>query len=222
MKDWMLYFIIIPRRMLKEKMDYLARIEALKWDIWYYYTGIQLIITYFLIFAMAIGLYFWLATNSVKYIDPFKVDKMVSYIFNGILILLTFVLNRKFILKDAERDDIIDILKKIIVVSVIFFIMCMLSNFFVNKYINENIDEFYTANSIQEKEENAITLFFAPWTFEEKTIYKVPFISINIIQYLIYILMIYNNITWLYRLIKQKDVLNKTDIMFDEEENVKF
>ena len=51
MKDWMLYFIIIPRRMLKEKMDYLARIESLKWDIWYYYTGIQLIITYFLIFV---------------------------------------------------------------------------------------------------------------------------------------------------------------------------
>ena len=123
MRDWMLYFIIVPRRMLKEKLDYLTRIEALKWDIWYYYTGVQLAITYFLIFAMGVGVYFWLATNSAHYIDPFKVDKIVSYIFNGIFILLTFVLNRKFILKDAAKDDMVHVLKKILIVN-LFYNMC--------------------------------------------------------------------------------------------------
>lgn len=220
MRWWIWY--LIPTRILKQKTEYLMDIKALKWDIWYYYTGIQLIITFAVLFTIGLGAYVWIISNGNKYIDPFKTQKNISYIINGILILTMLILNRKFIIKDAKRDDMIKVLKKILIFSIIAFGLTFLINIAVKMNINENIEEFYTANSIEDNKEEMIEAFFDVWTLEEKTIYMMPFFSITMIQYLIYILLLYNNIVWIYRLINQKNAINKTEVMFDEEENVKF
>ena len=220
MRWWMWY--LIPTRVLKQKTEYLMDIRELKWDIWYYYTGVQLIITFAVLLAMGLGAYIWVISNGNQYIDPFKMQKNISYVINGILILTMLILNRKFIVKDAKRDDMLQVLKKILIISIIAFGLTLLINVAVKMNINENIEEFYTANSIEDNKEGMIEAFFDVWTLEEKTIYMMPFFSITIIQYLIYILLLYNNIVWTYRLINQKNAIDKTEVMFDEEENVKF
>lgn len=220
MEMWLWY--MLPTKVLKEKEDYLIRIKQLKWDIWYYYTGIQVMVSLIIVLAIGLGIYSWITSNSSNYIDTFKTSKTISYVINGLIILTVIILNRKFIFNDAKSEDIIHKAKKLFFISIMALMLSILVNLIVLLNINENIDKFYVVNSIEIKEENVITNFFKPWTFEDKTIYMTPFFSINIIQYLIFVLLLYNNAVWIARLVKQKDVINKTDIMFDEEQNVKF
>lgn len=220
MRMWLWY--ILPTRVLKERTDYLIRIKELKWDIWYYYTGIQVMVSLIIVFAIGLGVYSWITSNLSNYIDTFKTSKIISYVINGLIILTVIILNRKFIFNDAKSEDIIHKAKKLFFISIIALILVVLVNLIVLLNINENIDKFYIANSIEVKEENIVTNLFKSWTFEDKTMYLTPLISIHVIQYLVFALLLYNNAVWISRLVKQKDAINKTNIMFDEEQNIKF
>ena len=79
MEMWLWY--MLPTKVLKEKEDYLIRIKQLKWDIWYYYTGIQVMVSLIIVLAIGLGIYSWITSNSSNYIDTLFIKQKNCFLF---------------------------------------------------------------------------------------------------------------------------------------------
>ena len=204
--------------MLKARTYYYEKAERLKWNIWFYYSRVEMIISLFFVVCFVIGIVAFLFTNQNTYIDPFSGIKIGYFIISAIFIATIIVLNLYFINKGAEYEDRNSRLAKILILDIIAIILSLMIFLIVNSSIHQNINQLYAANPNIYGETIMTTVFGKPSDLP----YYIPFWIISFLITLILGFIIYLDSTWLYRLLKKDSVLEKTEVLFDEEQNIKY
>lgn len=204
--------------MLKARTYYYEKVARLKWDIWFYYTAVEGIISISFMICFALGIIAFLFTNQNTYVDPFSGIKIGYFIINAIFIATLIGLNVYFINKGAEYEDRNSRLTKILILAIIAIILSITLFLVVNGSIHQNINELYNANPKIYSENIVTTLFGKPSDLS----YYIPFWIMSFLITLTLVFIIYLDSTWLYRLFKKDSVLEKTEVLFDEEQNVKY
>ncbi len=208
----------MSNRALRERADYLEKIALLKWDIWFYYTGVQLLITFLCLALIVVCFIIFAFTIQTNFVDPFASSKIAYYVLNIVFIIVLAILNCKFIFKSAQKETRNKKMLFLLIISVIAFV-CSISMFFImNSSIHTNIDLLHNSNPDMYKETIFSTLIPNTSDFN----YFIPFWMLSIIFLLVLGFIVYLDATWLYRLDRTHEVVENIDILFDDEQNVKY
>lgn len=203
---------------LKERADYLEKISLLKWDIWFYYTGIQLIITFTILGLILLAFLAYAFTSHATVIDPFSSSKMAFFVLNTIFIITLIILNCNFIFEGAKNENRKKRIAALLGISAITLIFSTLMFFAINTSMHDNINLLHKSNPEIYKE--TILSSLIPNTSDLN--YFIPFWILSVIFVLIIGFIVYLDSTWLYRLVKKDTIIETTDILFDDEKNVKY
>lgn len=208
----------MSNRALRERADYLERIASLKWDIWFYYTGVQLLITFLTLALIVVCFIIFAFTIQNDFVDPFASSKIAYYILNIVFIIVLAILNFKFIFKTAQKETRNKKMLFLLIISIIAFV-CSISMFFImNSSIHTNIDLLHNSNPDMYRETIFSTLI--PNTSDLN--YFIPFWMLSIIFLIVLGFIVYLDAIWLYRLDRTHEIVENTDILFDDEQNVKY
>ena len=201
---------------LKQRLMYYEKIANLKWDIWFYFTTVQIILNVAVLACIALGVGIYIFFNRDIYIDPFSDIKNFYTITNIGFIVILAGLNIHFIFKGAGKEHHEKRLKVIMGFTIMSMLAAILLFVLIVQYINGNIELLHMQNPhIFDNVKIALLENTAT------TAYKIPFYVSSAVLLFIYISILYHNCIWLYRLHKQGKMEDKMDIVFDEEENVK-
>ncbi len=203
---------------LKERADYLEKIALLKWDIWFYYTGIQLVVTFALLGLILLAFIAYAFTSQTTFVDPFSSSKIAFFVLNSIFIITLVILNCNFIFEGAKNENRKKRMATLLGISVLTLLFSIIMFCTMNGSMHENINLLHESNPEMYKETILSTLI--PNTSDLN--YFIPFWILSVAFILIIGFIVYLDSIWLYRLDKKDTVMESTDILFDDEKNVKY
>lgn len=204
---------------LKTRIHYYKKIAELKWDIWFYFNAVDAVVFGVFILFLIIGIALYAVCNMNHYIDPFSTMKNIYTIIHVILLVGLLGIYVWFIKKEVDNDKKMEQIAHILFLSICLFLGSMMAYCFCNWFIANHMTQVYACNTgIYQANMPLLQDFSIGFN---NFFYKASFYIAGGIPILIYSLSIYVSATWYRRLKRGKQVTKQTDILFDEEENVK-
>lgn len=217
------------KRIMTERILFYKDLAKLKWDVWFYFTGFELLILSIILIPLIIAILAFAISEVNTFNNPFKgietTYNIISIIVLTILIILniSFIFRKKNVEENEEKkliykqdySDEISHLQHIIVISVLLTILLSIVFLLINSNIMSNINLFTQANL---DKINGFTELFVDYT----SIYKFSVTLRQIVPLIFAAIIICLESVWKKRLNKKQINTVKTDVLMDEEENVKY
>ena len=214
---------------MRERFMYYQKLISLKWEAWFYVTGAELILLAIIFIPIIITASIFAMHEINTFNDPFRGLETTYNIISIIMIAILVILNLMFIFKktnikedkdnklvyNAESKDEIEFLQHIFIISIVAAIFLIIAFLLVNSNIMSNIDLFTQANL---DKSNEITDLFVNYT----GIFKFVVTLKQIIPIVLIAVIIGLDAVWIKRLSTHHINTSKTDVLMDDEENVKF
>ncbi|MFR0823173.1 MAG: hypothetical protein ACLU84_02295 [Clostridia bacterium] len=204
---------------LKTRIHYYERIVELKWDIWFYFNAVDAIMFGAVILFLIIGVILYAACNINHYIDPFLTMKNIYTVMHAVFIVGLLGIYVWFMKKEVDNDKKMEQIGHILFLSICLLLSSIMAYCFCNWFIANHMTQVYACNTGIYQTNMPLLQDFS--TGFNNFFYKTSFYIAGAIPILIFILSTYVSATWYKRLKRGKQVTKQTDILFDEEENVK-
>lgn len=204
---------------LKTRIHYYERIVELKWDIWFYFNAVDIVIFTVVSLFFIFGVIFYAMSNFNQYIDPFSTMKSIYVAISILFIAVLVGLYYWFMKKEGENNEKSKQIEHILLFSVCLLLINIMAYCFCNLQIENHMSQVYIANV--EMYKNNMPLLKDFLTGFNDFFYKISFYIGGILPILIFGLSTYISTTWYIRLKKAEKITYQTDVLFDEEENVK-
>lgn len=217
------------KRIMTERIHYYRELTKLKWDVWFYFTGFELLILSIILIPLIIAVLAFAISEVNTFNNPFKSIETTYNIISGIILAILIILNISFIFrkKNVEENedktliykdnysDEIQHLQHIIVISILLIILLIIVFLLINGNIMSNINLFTQANL---DKTNEFTNLFMNYT----DMYKFSVTLRQIAPIVLTVVILCLEFIWAKRLTKKQVSTVKTDVLMDEEENVMF
>jgi len=214
---------------MRERFVYYQKLLSLKWDAWFYVIGAELILLAIIFIPIIVTAILFAMHEINTFNDPFKGVETTYNLISIVMIAILIILNILFIFRkanvkedednkliyNAESTDEIEFLRHILIISILAIILLIIAFLLVNSNIMNNIELFTKANIDRA---NEFTDLFVNFTSAFKFIVTLK----QIIPIVLVAVIIGLNAVWIKRLSNYHISTSKTDVLMDDEENVKF
>lgn len=214
---------------MRERFVYYQKLLSLKWDAWFYVTGAELILLALIFIPIIVTAIIFAMHEINTFNDPFKGVETTYNLISIVMIAILIILNILFIFRKAnikedennkliyyaESRDEIEFLRHIFIISILAIILLIIAFLLVNSNIMNNIELFTKANIDRA---NEFTDLFVNFT----SVFKFIVTLKQIIPIVLVAVIIGLDAVWIKRLSSYHISTSKTDVLMDDEENVKF
>lgn len=217
------------KRIMTERIYYYQDLAKLKWDVWFYFTAVEYIILAAVLIPLMITVVVFATMEISTFNNPFTDIEMTYNIISSVVLAILIILNISFIFrkKNVEENeekkliykenynDEIQQLRHIIVISILLLILLVIVFLLINNNIMSNISLFTQANLDRTNE-------FTGLIMDYTNVYKMSVTLRQITPIILSVIIVCLEFVWASRLNKKQTNTVKTDVLLDEEENVKY